>query len=252
MRFSLLALLFLVTGCASSSGLERAERAERPSAYPNHSAAQVVAAMQSPAIGSVSGRGDVVLRSPKQNGSFGVRVLTQRGGSTLASIRAFGFEGGRVLVRPDSFFAINKLEKSVQLGSLEEAAGALPFPIGPDGAFEALTGLVHLDASTRWQISATPDAQYLLRSPDGKRAFTVDPARWRVTRFVAYDASGALAAEQVFERFVDVDGYVLPSRITLRQPSSNTEARFAYSDLSINPTDAPPARLDIDGLRVER
>ncbi len=115
MRLSLLALL-LLTGCASSGGLERAERAERPSAYPNHSAAQVLAAMQTPAIGSVSGRGDVVLRSPKQNGSFGVRVLTQRGGSTLASVRAFGFEGARVLVRPDSFFAINKLENERPTG----------------------------------------------------------------------------------------------------------------------------------------
>ncbi len=252
MRLYLLAALLLVTGCASSGGLERADRAPRPSAYPNHSAAQVLSAMQTLQIGRVSGRGDIVLRSPKQNGSFGVRVLTERGGSTLASVRAFGFEGARVLVRPDSFFAVNKLEKSVQLGSLQEAAGALPFPIGPDGAFEALTGLITLDPAVAWQISPTSDAQYLLRSPDGKRAFTVDPARWRVTRFVGYDASGALAAEQVFERFVDVDGYALPSRITLRQPSSDTEARFVYSDLTLNPDEALPSRLDLGGLRVVR
>lgn len=252
MRFSFLAFCLLVSACSSSSGLDLADRAERPSAYPNHSAAQVLAAMQTPTITSVSGKGDIVLRSPKQNGSFGVRVLTERGGSTLASVRAFGFEGARVLVRPDSFFAINKLERSAQVGSLEEAAGALPFPIGPDGAFEAVTGLVYPDPSVAWELSPTSDAQYLLRSPDGKRAFTIDPSRWRVTRFVAYDQAGALAAEQVFEAFVTVDGYTLPSRITLRQPSSDTEARFVYSELTINPDDALPDRLDLGGLRVER
>ena len=49
-----------------------------------------------------------------------------------------------------------------------------------------------------------------------------------------------------------MDGYALPSRITLRQPSSDTEARFVYSELTINPDEALPARLDLSGLRIER
>jgi hypothetical protein len=246
----LAAALLVLAGCAGSR-LDRAQPEALPSAFPNHTAADALGLLQTPGVELVAARGDIALTTPDLNGSFGLRVVTERGGSTLASVRAFGFEGARVLVRPDSFFAINRLERTFEVGSLEEAAGALPFPVGPDGAFEALTGLVTPDPSLEWSIRPTGEQFYLLRSPDGRLAYTVDPSVWRVVRFVAYDETGALVGEQLFERFVDVDGVAMPSRITLRQPAERAEAVIAYSDLDRSGSERPPARLDTSGLRVD-
>ncbi len=237
----------LLAACSSSRPAIEAPATALPDAFPNHGAEQIRARVAE-GLGALQGfraSGDIALTSPAQNGRFGMRLLAADPGNIYLTVRpGFGIEAARVLVRPDSFFVHNRIENTLTFGSMEDALTALPIPVTADEGFATITGTLLPPAGPGWTVSAD-SLLYYFRSDDGRQVVTVDPTLWRVVRTVAYDAAGSLEEERRFERFAVVDGVTLARRITINRPADKVQATLLYSEIGVNPAEAPPALLDV-------
>lgn len=249
----LLLPILLLAACSSSRPAFDAPEAALPSAFPHHTYDQIRrhVAEGAAALHGIYAEGDIALTSPSQNGRFGMRLTATDAGFLYLTVHpGFGIEAARVLVRPDSFFVYNRIDNTLRLGSMDEASAALPIPVTAEDGFATVTGTLPLPGDASWSMRAD-SVYYYLTSPDGRRVFTVDPALWRVVRTVAYDAAGALEEERRFERFAQVGDRALPRRITLHRPADRIQATLLYREITLNPPELPPARLDV-GPNVRR
>lgn len=252
---SVLLLVVALTGCRSTRLATPGEMdaPPLPDAFPHHSLAQIVNAVtaSTASLRGIRASGQIALTSPAQSGQYGLNVLAGREVGAYITASAFGIEGVRVLVRPDSFFVLNRLDNTLTVGSTADASTALPVPLDPADAFLTLAGAAPPRAGAGWTVDAD-STSYYLRSPDGREVFVIDPALWRVVRYAAYGESGALVEERRFERFASTDGLPLARRIVLVRPADETRATLVYTSVELNPSDAPPARLESGSARRVR
>ena len=177
----------------------------------------------------------LALRSPQQSGSFDARVVHRRGDSLYMSISpGFGIEAARVLVTPDSFFVYNRIQSELQYGSRAYAEQHLPAALTADDLFANLLGFLVPSPDVDWQIEAD-DSYYYLRDPAGRETYVVDPALWRVVRYVARNAEGDIVDERVFQEFDHIDGVLVPRSLSFRQPLQESTATLYYRDVDFNP-----------------
>ncbi len=238
-------LLVALSACSASRPAFEAPVRALPDAFPNHTAAQIRERVAAAAQGldGLAAEGDIALSSPRQSGRFGMRLVADAGGHLYLTIRpGFGIEAARVLVRPDSFFVHNRLDNTLLYGSTVDALAALPVPLSAEDGFATVAGLLVPPVGPGATLRAD-SLYYYLTSADGRRVVTVDPALWRVVRSVTYSAGGALEEERRFERFVQVDRWVLPQRVFIVRPEDRLQATLVYRKLTPNPAEAPPARL---------
>ena len=222
----------LLAGCASTRPRTSSNDEARglPGRFPRHSAGEVVGYLAaSDTLEGLDAGGDLVVASPSQNGRFSMSLDAARDGRLYLTAGALGIEGVRALVRTDSFFVHNRIENELLLGRTEDAGASLPIPLDVTDGFRTLTGTIRPETAAGFEITADAEqGVYLLRSSDGRRVYTVDPAIWRVTRFVRYEAGGALGEEVLFDRFEDADGVLLPRRVSLRRPADRLAATLLY------------------------
>ena len=239
-------------GCRSTRPLTPIE-ADLPDAFPNHSAEQITArlAMVSDTLQAFTGRGNLTFESPKMNGRFSATVNARRGDSLYMSLSpGLGIEAGRLLITPDSIFLYNRIERELTTGSLDEAGGLLAMPLEGETLFRNMIGFVVPEADVRWTVAAD-SATYVLRSPDGTRAYTIDPALWRVVRYEERTRDGDLLEERLFSTFDVIEGVYIPRRVVFRRPDDEVLAAFYYRDLDLTPGDlAFDLRVSGDAQRV--
>ena len=245
-------LLIALAACSQSRPSFEAPDAGLPDAFPNHNAAQIGARVAEGTVGLTGfyAEGDIALTSPQQNGRFGMKLTAARDGRLYLTIHpGFGIEAARILVRPDSFFVYNRIDKTLRLGSMDEAQAALPVPVTAEEGFATVTGTLAAPPPG-WTLRAD-SLLYHFTSPDGRSIVTVDPAVWRVVRSVRYDAGGALEEERRYERFAQVGDRVFPRRITIHRPGDRIQATLLYREITPNPSSQPPARIEV-GAGVRR
>ena len=232
--FALLALL--VAGC--SSGPKLAERpTDLPERFPDHSLSEIRENILRPTdtLRAFQAAAQLSLESPQRSGNFGATVRARRGDSLYLGVSSFGIEGARALVTPDSFFVYNRLGNEVTFGALADAGAQLPTPLVTGDVFENLLGLLAPEAGANWTVTAD-SSRYVLEDPSGRRAYTVDPALWRVVRYVERAPDGALVEERLFSDFDRIDGFFLPRRVLLRRPGDDALASLYYRELTLNPS----------------
>lgn len=249
-----LALLFLLlSGCASSRGPSLSPSTAGVEGFPHHALEDVMERVMEDreAFSGLQGRGELVLNSPSQNGRFGLHMLASAEGRVLIAGSAFGIEGVRALVRPDSFFLYNRLENTLTLGATTDATALLPLPTDAASGFAVLLGM-HVDASQAWTMSAR-DGVYVLLREDGREALQVDARLWRVIRSVSYGESGELVEERLWGDFrAPGSGHpAIPHTLSIHRPAERLRAVMSFASLVANPENTPPARLNVpSGVRL--
>lgn len=248
-----LALILLLSGCAGTRILERSPSLPVAAGYPNHSLEEVISQVQRDRVDvtGVQGRGELVLNSPTQSGRFGLNMLASAEGRVLFAGSAFGIEGVRALVRPDSFFLYNRLENTLTLGATADAAALLPLPTDAEAGFAVLLGM-HVDDQHSWTMTAR-DGVYVLLREDGREALQVDARIWRVVRSVSYADTGELVEERMWGEYREPgNGYpALPHTISIHRPADRLRAVLTFGSLVANPENTPPARLSVpSGVRL--
>ena len=231
----MLALILGLLGCGSSESA-RAPGA-LPSAFPSHSAAEIRDRIQTPTdtLRRFSGRARVRVRAPEQNRSFNADIRQERADSLFMRFSLFGFEGGRMLLTPDSVFFYDSRKQTLRVGPVAQAQRLLPAPVASDDVFENLLGLIAPGAQTQWTVTAD-SAQYRLSNPSGTETWTVDPRRWRVIQYTRSAPDGTVLEVRRFSEFRSVQGVILPRVVTFRRPSDDLLARIAYKELRLNPS----------------
>lgn len=230
-----LALTLGLLGCGSSES-SRAP-GPLPSGFPSHSATEIRDQIQAPtdSLRRFSGRARVRVRAPEQNRSFNADIRQERADSLFMRFSLFGFEGGRLLLTPDSVFFYDSRKQTLRVGPVAQAQRLLPAPVASDDVFANLLGLIAPGAQTQWTVTAD-SAQYHLSNPSGTETWTVDPRHWRVIQYTRSASDGSVLEVRRFSEFRSVQGVTLPRVVIFRQPSDDLRARIVYEELRLNPT----------------
>ena len=231
------AVTFWIAGCGGSRP-PLPDRPDLPDAFPMHSLAQIQNQIRlgvTDTLASFQGKASLALRSRELSGNVTARVEHRRQDSLYMSLTAtLGIEAARMLVTPDSFFVYDRLNKTLNYGSMDYAEGVLPATLTGDNVFPNLLGLLVPETDVAWQLDADT-AYYHLRDEDGRRHYIIDPTVWRVVRYEERTAQGKLIESRNFAEYDVFDGVFVPRRIILRRPMDDTSISMYYRELTLNP-----------------
>ncbi|MCA0269278.1 MAG: DUF4292 domain-containing protein [Bacteroidetes bacterium] len=219
-----------------------------PSNFGQHTLPDVLAHLaDADTLTGLSGDGTLVIQSPQQSGTYDLSLAAASTGRASLTVSSFGIAGARALVRPDSVFVYNVLQRELLAADARRAADVLPVPVGPSDLFDLLTGTFRpADVATYALSVDRANGLYLLRSPDGRRVLAVDPRVWRVVRAVRYATSGGGVQEEVlWANYASSGSALLPRRLTVRQPGANTSVVLLLSGVRPDPAPAIPTRLNV-------
>lgn len=230
----LLGASLILAGC---SGAESTRSRDLPTAFPNHSVAQMQQQIVVPTdtLLSYTAQARLVVDAPQRSGQFSTVVRQRRNDSLYMSLSpGFGVEAARMLVTADSFFVYDRINQRLAFGSVAAAQRRMPLPITSAEVFENMLGILAPDPGVPWQVEAD-DEYYYLTGPEGQRTYTIDPARWRVIRYEERTPDGTLNEVREFSDFNTVRGVALPRRLTLRRPQDEAFASIYYEEITLNP-----------------
>ncbi len=237
-----LALLIAAAGCAPTGPLVSDPPTGTAAGYPDHTVAQILAAVEASVapVLSVAADGEVRAVQPDgsdQSASYSLRA--RLADSASVTVRGpLGIIAARGLLTPDSLFLANVIQDELVIGPLSAADAVVPGASRDGRVVRAALGLLVPDADVAWTLAAS-DGLYTLagRLPDapGNRSYTVDPSIWRVVRVVEFDADGRQVGLQTASDFDVIDGAVLPRRVHLE--GEGTTVDLEHRRLVVNPTD---------------
>lgn len=232
---ALVGLTLGLLGCAGSS--TTTAPGALPSAFPDHSANEIRSALQRPAdtLERFSAKARVTVRTPNKNRSFNANIRQERADSLFMRFSLFGFEGGRMLMTPDSVFVYDSRKHTLRVGPIADAQAFLPAPVASGEVFANLLGLVTPDDRTNWTVTAD-STHYYLSNPSETQRWTVDPRRWRVVHYKRRSTEGDVLEVRTFSNFKQVQGLSLPHSVTFRRPVDDALARLDYRSIALNPS----------------
>lgn len=243
---SLAVLLALVVlgGCSRGPLVRDAPDAGPARGFPDHSLAQIVAAVASSAgrvqAASADGRIEIVQDGRSQDATFSLRarLAGRPSDSVTVVVRGpLGIEGARGVVSADSFFAADRLHRRLYVGRVASVERYVAGGGSPAQLARTALGLLVPDADAAWTVTPT-ETHYVLRAPlpdRGRREVTVDPALWRVVRVRDLAPGGTVRAAQETSDYDRVDGIVVPRRV--RVVGGGIEARLEHRTIELNPSD---------------
>lgn len=230
-----LALTLGVLGCSSSSPTR--SPGELPEAFPDHSSDQIRAQIRqsTDTLRQYTATARMQVRSPQENRSFNATIRHRRADSLFMRASLFGFEGGRLLLTPDSVFFYDARKNILRTGAIDQAQQLLPAPVATDEVFENLLGLIAPGPETQWTVEAD-SSLYYVSNASGTETWTVDPSRWRVVRYSRQSADGTVLEVRRYGDFQSIQGVSLPHSVTFQRPADNQSAIITYKEIRLNPS----------------
>jgi hypothetical protein len=227
-------LAFVLVGCGSSA--ETTAPGVMPSAFPTHSADEIREFLRRPSdtLEGFEARARMTVRSPDENQSFNAAIRQRRADSLYMRFSLFGFEGGRMLLTPDSIFFYDSRKNTLRVGPVAEARELFPAPVAED-VFANLLGLIAPEPGTDWSVTADT-ARYHLSNPQETRHWTIDPRRWRVVRYEETTPDGTVTEVRRFSDFRTVEQVSLPHSVVFQRPDEDLMARIEYDEIELNPS----------------
>jgi len=222
-------------GCSSSSPTRSS--GALPAAFPNHSPDQIRSQIlqSSDTLRQYAAKARVQVRSPQQSRSFNATIRHRRADSLFLRASLFGFEGGRLLLTPDSVFFYDARKQTLRTGPIAQAQQLLPAPVATDEVFENLLGLIAPGPDTQWSVEADSSLYYVTNASETV-TWTVDPRRWRVVRYSRQSSDGTVLEVRRYEDFRSVQGVSLPHSVTFQRPAEDQSAAITYRQLRLNPS----------------
>jgi len=150
-------------------------------------------------------------------------------------VSLFGFEGGRLLLTPDSVFFYDSRKQTLRTGPVSQAQRLLPAPVATDAIFENLLGLIAPGPETDWNVRADSSLYYVSNASETEK-WTVDPSRWRVVRYSRESPDGTVLEVRRYGDYRSVQGVSLPHSVTFQRPDDDQTATISYEEIRLNPS----------------
>ncbi|MEP0548124.1 MAG: DUF4292 domain-containing protein [Rhodothermales bacterium] len=253
------ASILLIAGCSSGPLVRDAPDLTAPAEFPNHSTEQVLARMAAVAAAdslvAFSSQAKVEVRSPSRDADLSA-TIRQRAADTLwASARGpLSIEVARALVTERDFALHDKINDRLYLGPTRAVAAYFPVSFEADASaelFSTFLGTLH-PTGEGWTIGTVDGYYRLTDGGPSSRVYTIDPASWRTVRYQHF-VDGQLFDERAFSAFDVIDGRILPRRVEVWNPQSETRLTIEHRKLTLNPTtlDFPFSPGDADVRRLD-
>lgn len=178
----------------------------------------------------------MTVQSPNQNRTFDALVRHRRADSLFMRVSMFGFEGGRLLITPDSVFFFDSRKGVLRVGPAEAVRNIFPAPVSSEDFFQNMLGLIAPASGPNWSLRAD-STLYYMQDPADRRRYVIDPGRWRVVRYKQQNGNGVVTEKRYFSNFRTVENVVLPARLVFRRPAGGLRAVVQYRDITLNPPD---------------
>ncbi|NND73110.1 MAG: DUF4292 domain-containing protein [Rhodothermales bacterium] len=207
-----------------------------PETFPGHNGEQITRFISagSDSLTGFTARANISVRSPRESLSFSSNISHRRSDSLYMSIKpVLGIEAGRALVTPDSFFVYDRIKKKLYYGDIDNAGEYLPGPVSRQHVFANLLGLPELIAGN-FTVSSD-SSHYFLMDSISRETYTVDPRIWRVIRYERFTDSGDVLEAMAYTDFDELDGFVLPRRVTYKHNEDGRSASIFYRSIDLNP-----------------
>lgn len=222
-------------GCGSST--KTIDPGALPEAFPDHSTEEIRTQIKQPtdSIKRAAAMARVQVRSPEGNRSFNAEIRQQRADSLFMRFSLFGFEGGRLLLTPDSVFLYDSRKSKLRVGPIADAQEFLPAPVENGKIFANMLGLIAPPNDADYTVRAD-STHYFLTTSSGTEQWTVDPRPWRVVRYERTNAQNRVLEVRQFSDFQLVNGVPLPQTVTFRRPADDVSATISYAEIALNPS----------------
>jgi len=208
-----------------------------PSGFPNHTASEIIAYVESDAeaLESLTSKTRIRYQTPDKNGSVNLNIAFRKSDSLFASVRVtFGIEAARALITRDSFFVYDRVRKKLYHGEAKMIKAFIPTPAPLDELFPGMTGTMAPDRAEKWKVSSD-SLYYHLVSVDGLRSYSIDPRIWKVVRMEVRGRGGEIVEERVFFDFDRFGLYVIPRRIEASRPGEGEKVSVYHRSVELNP-----------------
>ena len=106
----------------------------------------------------------IKFESPEESGSATCRIRIKKDSVIWMNFKKLGVEASRVLIRPDSFFIIYRLEKSFERGSISDIRRIYEIPINFDWIQQMVFGNLPIPTAEDESVLLEDSSYYHLRS----------------------------------------------------------------------------------------
>lgn len=182
---------------------------------------------------SIKAQAQLSMDTPIHSGTMMADISHRRGDSLLMAftVRGLGIEVGRALITQDSIFFYDRLKQSLR--TADSNYPAIPAIFTVQNAIENMLGLVRPTRQLHLQLDQVTD-HIVLTDTLQSRAYTIDPALWRIIHVEQRDSTDTLIESLYFSDFFTVGEMQFPRRVVYRNPASDINAILHYRSIQIN------------------
>lgn len=240
-RLILLLVIFpavLMTSCSTTGDLTAPEEME-PS---DESAEAIVQKLPdySESLQTLQGSGRAIVSEPDNSERVTVQFRSNREESRLSIKNSVGIEGGEIYVDQDSLLVYNKVDKFAEKVSVNEGKQT---SVGSLASMNILD-LFNFTVDVSEVESVYEDADtYVLLLRDGSYV-RIRKESYLVEEVVRPSAEGASIGRIVYDGFAELEGFMMPRRITVYSSDGTSRAVLIVQSLEIN-TELPDLVLTI-------
>lgn len=193
----------------------------------------------SESLTSISGRGKAIVSEPGTTDRVNVIFSSNHQKSLVTVKNGIGVEGGQILSDGDSLLVYNKIDKFARKVSIR------------DGELRRINNLASLNildllnfnvAAEQIRRVGENEAHYRLQLDSGAQIF-VDKDSGYISRVQQARSSGLPYSEIIYEAYSEIEGFMLPRRITIFSADRQSKVNLLVQSLEINP--------QLDELKIE-
>jgi outer membrane lipoprotein-sorting protein len=191
-------------------------------------------------IQTLSGSGTVSIESLEMAGSGSFEILLRKPDSLLLKLEGpFGIEVGSALVTRSEFTFYNSLRNQLITGSTnsENLAKTLRMKVTFEDLMNLFTGASFLSEDTEAADDFRVELeQYVLtyRHVNTTRVYWVDPATLLISKIQHLDATGKLAAEQQYTKYLTTAEGSFPASVRYIMNSQRRVLSVFYDEVTVN------------------
>ncbi|MEX0722315.1 MAG: DUF4292 domain-containing protein [Gracilimonas sp.] len=199
-------------------------------------------------LSAISGRGRALVSEPGNSDRVTIDFQADRELSLLTIQNRIGIEGGQMLVDRDSILIYNRLDKEAEKISIYDSRATSLNELSSINILDLVNFTVD-EEDVRSVFES--NNSYQLRLKNNAQVFVNKETGW-VEQVDQNSDSAAPYSRIIYESYGELEGFVLPRKITIFSSDQSSRVVFLIRSLNVNP-DRLNLKIDIpDNITIRR